>query len=108
MAEVYWTKETKRQMANLPGLGIEIERQAKTIQRDAEALAAGYTDTGDFASSFGTEKLGVDAVVYNSDPAAAMIETGHLATGRGKAKASAKWVPGKFTLAQAIRKNKAA
>lgn len=106
MAEVFWTKDTKRRIAALPGLAIAIERSAKDIQRDAEAIAAGYSDTGDFASSFGTEKLGVDAVVYNSDPAAAMIETGHLATGRGKAKASARWVPGKFTLATAINKNR--
>lgn len=106
MGEIYWNKQIRREIANLPALGIEVERKAKDIQRTAEQIASTYSDTGDFARSFRTERHKVDTLVVNDDPAAAMIETGHMATGRGgKVTANTRWVEGKFTLANAAKRN---
>ena len=106
MGEIFWNKQIRREIAHLPALGIEVERKAKDIQRTAEQIASTYSDTGNFARSFRTEKHSVDTLVVNDDPAAAMIETGHMATGRGgKVTKNTRWVEGKFTLANAAKRN---
>lgn len=92
--------------ARLPGVTAELAAAATRLHMTAAALAAADRDTGQFGSSFTVEPVpgpkGVtDYIVANDDPGALPIELGHLTPPTKTSPGT--WVPGKYTLARAIR-----
>lgn len=102
MAQVYKGAGTK--VAKLPGIQPLLDTAAAGILTRAQAQAAGHVETGRYLESLEViptrGKRGViDRLVIAKDPASAIIEYGHLETGKG---GGATWVPGQFILTRAI------
>lgn len=103
MAEVY--RDASLRVAKLAGVQNEQAAAARAIMTRAVGLAAESADTGAYASSFGvTAEAGpngvVDFVVYNDDPAAVIIEYGHMTPATKNSPGT--FVPGKHVLRRAI------
>lgn len=92
-------------IAKLPGVQALQASAAADIMVKAQALASESTDTGNYQASFGVDTEpgpdGVtDYVVYNDDPAAVIIEYGHMT--RPTKNSPGTFVPGKHYLRRAI------